>query len=210
LSKCPICIEGTLIWQNDFTFEDYCLDGEGLVSVWCCSECEALVEIKIEDKVAEEKEMTKTRGFEVVSKEFRKHPEVEIQTPRRADPDACASDIYSPVALVLQPNEQKLIWTDIKAYMQKGEVLLANVRSSHGEPRVRLANTQGWVDGSYYENPKNDGNIGVYISNEGTQPYEIKVGDRIAQLMFIPYLTPDNDNPLKDKRDGGFGSSGKN
>ena len=151
----------------------------------------------------------KTRGFEIVDDKFRKHIEVEIKTPRRADPDACAADIYSPVSVILQPNEQVLIWTDIKAYMQQGEVLIANVRSSHGKPRIRLANTQGWIDGSYYNNPKNDGNIGVYISNEGKEPYIIEEGDRIAQLMFTVYLVPDNDDPLFNERKGGFGDSGK-
>ena len=153
--------------------------------------------------------MTKIRGFEHVSPQFRKYPDTEIQLPRRAESGACASDVYAPVDVTLQPNEQVLIWTDIKAYMQEGEVCIANVRSSQGKPRIRLANTQGWIDQTYYENNSNDGNIGIYLSNEGSAPYEIKIGDRIAQLMFIPYLVPDNDNPIHSERNGGFGSSGK-
>lgn len=176
----------------------------------------------------------KVRGFEVVEHKHRKNwsphqdsyyktailVELEdgervvryipdIQEPRRADSGACASDIYSPVCRVIEPDEQMLIWTDVKAYMQQGEVLIANVRSSQGEPRIQLANTQGWIDQTYYGNPKNDGNIGVYLRNEGSEPYHIERGDRIAQLMFIPFLVPDNDNPIHDKREGGFGSSGK-
>ncbi|PEF30329.1 hypothetical protein CON39_11695 [Bacillus thuringiensis] len=176
----------------------------------------------------------KTRGFEVVEHKHRKnwspHQDSyyktailvelgdgervvryipDIQEPRRADSGACASDIYSPVCRVIEPDEQMLIWTDVKAYMQQGEVLIANVRSSQGEPRIQLANTQGWIDQTYYGNPKNDGNIGVYLRNEGSEPYHIERGDRIAQLMFIPFLVPDNDNPIHDKREGGFGSSGK-
>lgn len=153
--------------------------------------------------------MTKTRGFERVSPQFKKHPDIDVPLPRRAESGACASDVYSPVNLILQPNEQVLIWTDVKAYMQRNEVCIGNVRSSHGRPRIRLANTQGWIDQTYYENKDNDGNIGIYLSNEGSQPYEIRIGDRIAQLMFIPYLIPDNDNPIYSERNGGFGSSGK-
>lgn len=148
------------------------------------------------------------RGFEIVSDAHRVHPDVEIQLPRRADVEACASDVYSPETLTLQPGEQQLIWTDVKAYMQLGEVCIANVRSSHGNPRIRLANTQGWIDKSYHGNPKNDGNIGIYISNEGNQSFTIEQGDRIAQLMFIPFLVADNDNPIHGERVGGFGSSG--
>lgn len=149
------------------------------------------------------------RGFEVVADTHRKHPDVEIQLPRRADKGACASDIYSPIEVELLPGERLLIWTDVKAYMQDGEVCIGNVRSSHGKPLVRLANTQGWIDQTYYENEGNDGNIGVFISNEGEEVFKINQGDRIAQLMFIPFLVPDNDNPIHNERIGGFGSSGK-
>ncbi|HLO11518.1 MAG TPA: dUTPase [Pseudoneobacillus sp.] len=151
--------------------------------------------------------MEKIRGFEVVSGKFRKHPDVEIQLPRRADPRSCASDIFSPVSVTLQPGERVLIWTDVKSYMQDHEVLIGNVRSSHGKPLVRLANTQGWIDASYYSNAGNDGNIGIFISNEGSEPFEIKQGDRIAQLMFTIYLVPDSDDPLFQDRQGGFGNS---
>jgi len=153
--------------------------------------------------------MTKIRGFEVVAENHRKHPNVEIQLPRRADAGACASDIYSPVEIELLPGERALIWTDVKAYMQEGEVCIANVRSSHGKPLVRLANTQGWIDQTYHNNESNDGNIGIFISNEGNESFVIQQGDRIAQLMFIPFLVPDNDNPIHNKRIGAFGSSGK-
>src|SRR5690606_16616328 len=129
--------------------------------------------------------MKKIRGFEVVSDNHRKHPDVKIQLPRRADQGACASDIFSPVNVELQPGERTLIWTDVKAYMQDSEVCIGNVRSSHGKPLIRLANTQGWIDQTYYENEGNDGNIGIFISNEGEEVFKINQGDRIAQLMFI-------------------------
>lgn len=153
--------------------------------------------------------MIKIRGFEIVADNHRKHPDVKIQLPRRADVGACASDIYSPINADLQPGERILIWTDVKAYMQDGEVCIGNVRSSHGKPLIRLANTQGWIDQTYYENEGNDGNIGIFISNEGNKAFYINQGDRIAQLMFIPFLVPDNDNPIHNERKGGFGSSGK-
>jgi len=153
--------------------------------------------------------MTKLRGFEIVSDNHRKHPDIKIQLPRRADAGACASDIYSPIEVELLPGQRLLIWTDVKAYMQDGEVCIGNVRSSHGKPLIRLANTQGWIDQTYYENEGNDGNIGIFISNEGEETFNIIQGDRIAQLMFIPFLMPDNDNPIHNERKGGFGSSGK-
>jgi len=148
-----------------------------------------------------------TRGFEVVKDEFRSV--VDVQLPKRADKGSCAYDIYSPSNYTIYPNEQLLIWTDVKAYMQENEVLVVNVRSSQGKLRVQLANTQGWVDSSYYSNVDNDGNIGIFLRNEGSESYVIKQGDRIAQAMFINCLIADEDNVMNSERTGGLGSTGK-
>ena len=74
---------------------------------------------------------------------------------------------------------------------------------------IILANIIGWVDSSYYKNEKNDGNIGIVLKNTGTEPFEIKKGDRIAQLKFSKYLITDTDDPINKERKGGFGDSGK-
>lgn len=44
--KCWYC-SSDVIWQNDFTYEDYGCEGDGIVSVLICSseECNAEVEI---------------------------------------------------------------------------------------------------------------------------------------------------------------------
>lgn len=34
-----------LIWSNDFSYEDYGLEGEGIISVLHCSGCNAMVEV---------------------------------------------------------------------------------------------------------------------------------------------------------------------
>lgn len=43
--QCIIC-KGQLIWQNDFDFEDYGVDGEGVVSVFQCSNMDCQTEIE--------------------------------------------------------------------------------------------------------------------------------------------------------------------
>lgn len=150
----------------------------------------------------------RTRGFEVVKEDKRKHPEVEIKLPTRGSKHSIAYDLYSPVDVVIKPMEKELIWTDIKAYFQSNEALLINVRSSMGAHPVLMANAQGWVECDYYNNEKNDGNLGVNLINLGKEPYVIKKGDRIAQVMFIPFLESDNCNS-EEERKGGFGSTGK-
>jgi dUTP pyrophosphatase len=151
--------------------------------------------------------MDRLRGFEQVI-EKKKH-NIMVMTPKRADIGSCAYDFYSPIDIIISPNNQVLIWTDIKAYMQINEVLILNVRSNQGKIRIQLANTQGWVDSTYYNNPDNEGNIGIFLRNEGTEDYIVKAGDRICQGMFINYLVVDNDEPISQMRLGGFGSSGK-
>ena len=92
--------------------------------------------------------------------------------------------------------------------MLDDEMLMLNVRSSQGKIRIQLANTQGWIDSSYYNNPDNNGNIAFFIRNEGTEDYVVKEGDRIMQGMFTKYLIADDDTPIANDRLGGFGSSG--
>ena len=148
------------------------------------------------------------RGFEIVIDAMRKHPDKEIKLPQRGSKFAVAYDIYSPVDAVIKPMEKQLIWTDVKAYFGEDEALLINVRSSMGKQPVIIANSQGWVECDYYSNPDNDGNLGVNLFNLGTTDYVIKAGDRIAQCMFINYLTADSGN-TDAQRMGGFGSTNK-
>ncbi len=152
--------------------------------------------------------MTKTRGFEIVNKNYRKYPNTNIKLPVRADIGSAGYDIYSPVSVIIKPSEQLLIWTDIKAYMQDNEILEINTRSGNGVKRgIVLSNTIGWIDSSYYENEDNDGNIGICLKNLGVDDFVITVGDRIAQAKFSNYLIADNDMFLFNKRKSGFGSS---
>lgn len=147
------------------------------------------------------------RYFEVVKSEHRKN-EGEIKLPTRASEHSAGYDFYSPVDVTIMPNESAMIWTDVKAHMYYDNVLLLFVRSSMGKHPVVIANGTGVVDGDYYGNESNDGNIGFRLLNLGTDPYEIKVGDKIGQGVFVKYGTVKNDNTTT-KREGGFGSSGK-
>jgi dUTP pyrophosphatase len=148
------------------------------------------------------------RGFEIVEDAFRKHPNVDIQLPKRGTSRAMAYDFFSPIEVELQPGEKMLIFTDIKAYMQDGEALILNPRSSMGKLDLTFANTQGWIDADYYGNESNDGNIGIYLKNNGKEVVKINIGDRIGQGAFIPFLVADNGN-TKELRKGGYGSTGR-
>ena len=37
---CNCCLCGhEMIWQSDFSFEEFCTEGEGIVSIWECPNC---------------------------------------------------------------------------------------------------------------------------------------------------------------------------
>lgn len=172
----------------------------------------------------------KNRGFEVVSNDMRKNtyskPEPhaliphqkgnntiflqEVQLPTRADVRSAGYDFYSPVEIQIMPGQKVIIFTDVKAYMQDDEQLKLFIRSSLATKQgLVLTNQTGIVDASYYNNPDNEGNIGICIKNTSPVAVTVKRGDRIAQGIFEKYLTADNDATLSADRAGGFGSSGQ-
>jgi len=148
------------------------------------------------------------RFFEVIKDEFRKN-EGEIKLPTRATEHSAGYDFYSPVDVTIQPNESVMIWTDVKAHMYYDNVLLLFVRSSMGKHPVVIANGTGVIDADYHGNESNDGNIGFRLLNLGNTPYEIKVGDRIGQGVFVKYGTIVDDS-TNTKRTGGIGSTNSN
>jgi len=167
-------------------------------------------------------EIPKIRGFEQVSeahrtafdlftdekKQIHKFPKA-ITLPTRSDPRSSGYDFYLPKDLKLLPMQAIIVWTDVKAYMLPDEELLLFIRSSLASKNgLMLRNCVGKVDSSYYENPSNDGNIGINLINTTGITVDLKAGDRIAQGTFYKYLTTDNDETAAEIRTGGFGSSG--
>jgi len=163
-----------------------------------------------------------TRGFKVVADAHKQHAQKvkahgkeitiheETQLPIRSDSRSAGFDFFCPIDVLLHPGEKKLIFTNVKAYMQDGEMLQMFPRSSMGIKKgLMLSNTVGIIDASYYENESNDGNIGLPLLNTSGKGLEIKRGERICQGIFVPYLIADEDTVLHAERKGGFGSSGE-
>ena len=154
--------------------------------------------------------MMKTRGFEIVDDKFRKYPNVDIQLPKRGDSRSAGYDFYSPCDITLQPGEKILLFSDVKAYMQDDEVLMLYVRSSIGIKKgLVLSNGTGIIDSSFYNNPSNNGNIGIALHNTTDKIVEIKQGERVIQGIFMKYLVADEDNVIHQDRTGGIGSSNR-
>ncbi|WP_241685259.1 MULTISPECIES: dUTP diphosphatase [Lactobacillaceae] len=178
--------------------------------------------------------MSKTRGFEVVTK----FQDQNINLPKRQTKNAagydieCAKDtvvpsiwkngVFNVIKLLLNKKEIQednlaksikpvLVPTGLKSYMQEDEVLILACRSSNPLKRgLSLPNGIGVIDSDYYNNESNEGEIFVQLINFFPKDVTIKKGERIAQGIFIKYLKTDNDLNDGDDRTGGFGSSGLN
>lgn len=145
------------------------------------------------------------RGFEKVS-----NAPVGTILPTRKTKGSAAYDFYMPEGITVPPHGfSKLVQINIKAYMPKDEVLLLFVRSSIGLLRhITLANGTGVIDSDYYNNPENEGNIGLVLQNNGDEPQTFCKGDRIMQGLFVKYGVADDDKPTEERK-GGIGSTGK-
>ena len=130
-----------------------------------------------------------------------------VEIPKRGDPGSAGYDFHSTVHIDFGDGQPHRIVTGIKAKMPQDVVLKIYPRSGLGcKHGVKLRNTVGIIDSSYYNNKDNDGDIIVVLTAEDSP--NIKPGDRFAQGIFGPYFTTEDDD-ASGERVGGFGSSGK-
>lgn len=160
----------------------------------------------------------KLRGFEFIDEKFWEISRermnklgLRMKLPQRATSKSAAYDIFAIEGGTIEPGKKMYFPTHVKAFMMSSEVLLMWPRSSQGiKLDLMLANTTGVIDSDYYNNPTNDGHIGIFLRNVGKEPVVIKPGDRIAQCMFTIYLIADDDNPAAlPERLGGVGHTGR-
>ena len=143
-------------------------------------------------------------GFEARVEDYDK-----IVLPYRGSADSAGYDFSTPYALLLKPNSRTIVPTGIKAYMDRGEVLLITVRSSVGiKDGVVFSNTIGVIDADYADNAKNEGDIMLALWNTSNKTVSYNAGDRIAQGLFVKFGITEDDNATS-VRTGGIGSSGK-
>lgn len=151
--------------------------------------------------------MSKIRGFEVA----KGWEDKNINIPIRKTKKSAGYDVKAAEDIIIPPFERgckpTLIHTGLKAYCQDDEwYMLANRSSNPGKKKLVLANGIGIIDADYYCNPDNDGEFMFAYYNMGTEPLEIKKGERIGQVVFQKFLIVDND-VAEGERTSGFGST---
>ena len=122
---------------------------------------------------------------------------------------AAGADLYAcldaPVTIL--PHETKLIPTGLSMELPIGWAGFVHARSGMATKRdLAPANKVGVIDCDYR------GEVMVALHNHGTKPQTVEPGERIAQLVIMPYLTAQffETEELSDtvRGAGGFGSTG--
>ena len=136
------------------------------------------------------------------------HPNAKL--PTYGSPEAAGADLYACLeeAVTIQPGEVYWVPTGIALEVPKGCAGLVYARSSMGAKRgLAPANKVGVVDSDYR------GEIKVVLLNHSKQPQTLEPGERVAQFVITPVLTPayEEAEDLSDtsRGIGGFGSTGK-
>ena len=121
------------------------------------------------------------------------------------------SDLYADITkdLVIEPHETAKIGTGLSIEIPDGYFGAVFARSGlAAKQALRPANCVGVCDSDYR------GEYIVALHNDGTQARTINPGDRIAQLVVMPYLAVEFNevSELSDTKRGagGFGSTGAN
>jgi len=119
--------------------------------------------------------------------------------PTRATKGSAGHDLHSMDELTLYPQHRYLIKTGVGAFFPGNIVGQIWPRSGlawdHG-----IGVMAGVIDSDY------ETEIKVILINQGPANFEVKVGDRIAQILFLPIVV--TAIPTLTERAGGFGSTG--
>ena len=110
--------------------------------------------------------------------------------------------------VMLAPGKHALIPTGLTIALPQGYEAQVRPRSGlaakHG---VTVLNSPGTVDADYR------GEVCVLLINHGDQPFPIRRGERIAQMVIAQVaqveLVPVNSLSATDRGSGGFGSTGR-
>ena len=129
--------------------------------------------------------------------------------PVYGSPDAAGADLYAltdgPVAVA--PGQTVLIRTGLALAIPAGYVGLVYARSGLAtRPGLAPANKVGVIDADYR------GELMVSLHNHSEAYRFVEDGERIAQLVIVPYLTAQftqaDELEATQRGEGGFGSTG--
>ena len=127
------------------------------------------------------------------------------RAPEKAHKTDVGYDIFSPIDIVVPAHRSVFIDSGVHIQIPHG---VAGVLISKSGLNVKHGITStGLID------PEYTGSIGVKLYNNSGTDYRVNAGDKITQIMFVPFLSvklAQVETLEKTQRgDGGFGSTGK-
>lgn len=129
--------------------------------------------------------------------------------PCRGSSQAAGYDLYADIKepLVIQPKETRKVDTGLAVALPEGYFGGVFARSGLSTKKgLRPANCVGVIDSDYR------GSVMVPIHNDSEAARVIEPGERIAQLILLPYLTAEfcevAELDMTERGENGFGSTG--
>jgi dUTP pyrophosphatase len=133
----------------------------------------------------------------------------DLPLPAAASPGSSGCDLRAALdgEVVLRPGERLLVPTGLAVEIPAGWEGQVRPRSGlalrHG---IGMVNAPGTIDSDYR------GEVGVLLINHGAEPFTLRRGDRIAQLVIarVESVEWEEAEALagSDRGEGGFGSTG--
>ena len=159
----------------------------------------------------------------MVQVKFKKLTDTAI-VPKYKTAEAAGMDMYADEDVTILPRGHKtteaagdgfiqicetgvlLVKTGIAIELPEGYEAQVRPRSGLALRGISVLNSPGTVDSDYR------GEVCVIIINHDTEPFEIKKGDRIAQMVVSPVTRAEmvevQELSSSDRGSGGFGSTG--
>ena len=134
----------------------------------------------------------------------------DANIPFRATLGSAGADLCACLDsdVIIEHGERRLIPTGISVEIPAGYGGFIFARSSLGKSGISLANGVGVIDSDYR------GEMKILLINHSGEPYIVRNGDRIAQLVILPVCITEfieEENLSETSRGtGGFGSTGIN
>jgi len=134
-----------------------------------------------------------------------------IPLPHYATPGSAGLDLRACLdqATTLMPGETLLVPTGLAIHIADphlAAILLPRSGLGHKQGIV-LGNLVGLIDSDY------QGQVFVSCWNRGTNPFTIEIGERIAQMVFVPVVQAEfecvDEFDTSSRGSGGFGHSGR-
>jgi len=126
--------------------------------------------------------------------------------PQRGTQQSAGYDLHALEGGIILAGERKLIKTGIGWKVDQGICIVGIIKDrSSVAYKKGITTMAGVIDADY----PSDQDIGAILLNTNDVDYLYKAGDRIAQLVIVPFLITEDDEAMQSKvaRNGGFGST---